>query len=41
MKGSLVEPFILHDDADEAMRLGLKNPFYTAEHEFHLVCWKP
>ena len=41
VKDSLVEPFVLHDDPDEAKRLGLKNPFYTAEHEFRLVRRKP
>jgi catechol 1,2-dioxygenase len=37
VKDSLIEPFILHDDPGEASKLGLRNPFYTASHEFHLV----
>jgi protocatechuate 3,4-dioxygenase beta subunit len=37
VKDSLIEPFVLHDDPAEAKRLGLRNPFYTAAHEFSLV----
>jgi catechol 1,2-dioxygenase len=37
VKDSLVVPFVLRDDPAEAKRLGLANPFYTAEHEFRLV----
>ena len=37
VKDSLIEPFVRHDDPAEAKRLGLKNPFYTAEHDFALV----
>jgi catechol 1,2-dioxygenase len=37
VKDSLVVPFVLHDDPAEAKRLGLPNPFFTAEHDFTLV----
>ena len=37
VKDSLVAPFVFHDDPMEAKRLGLANPFFTAEHEFRLV----
>jgi catechol 1,2-dioxygenase len=37
VKNSLVVPFIRHDDAAGAERLGLDNPYYTAEHDFALV----
>ena len=37
VKDSLIEPFVLHDDPAEAKKLGLRNPFYTASHEFRLV----
>ena len=37
VKDSLIVPFVRHDDPAEAKRLGLGNPFYTAEHEFRLV----
>jgi catechol 1,2-dioxygenase len=37
VKGSLVVPFVAHDDAAGAKKLGLDNPYYTAEHDFTLV----
>ena len=37
VKDSLVVDFVRHDDAAEAKRLGLSNPYYTAEHDFTLV----
>lgn len=37
VKDSLIEPFALRDDAVEAEKLGLGNPFYTAQHDFTLV----
>jgi catechol 1,2-dioxygenase len=37
VKDSLIEPFAKTDDATEAKRLGLPNPFYKAEHTFALV----
>jgi catechol 1,2-dioxygenase len=37
VKDSLIEPFTTHDDAAEAKKLGLRNPFFTAAHEFKLV----
>ena len=37
VKDSLVVDFVRHDDAAEAKRLGLGNPYYTAEHDFTLV----
>lgn len=37
VKDSLIEPFTAHDDAAEAGKLGLRNPFFTAAHEFKLV----
>ena len=37
VKDSLIEPFTAHDDAAEARKLGLRNPFFTAAHEFKLV----
>jgi protocatechuate 3,4-dioxygenase beta subunit len=37
VKDSLIVPFVRRDDPADAKRLGLANPFYTAEHEFRLV----
>lgn len=37
VKESLIIPFTRHDDAAAAERLGLGNPFYTAEYDFVLV----
>lgn len=37
VKDSLVVDFVKHDDAGEAKKLGLGNPYYTAEHDFALV----
>jgi protocatechuate 3,4-dioxygenase beta subunit len=37
VKDSLVEPFVLNDDAARATTLGLRNPFYTASRDFRLV----
>jgi protocatechuate 3,4-dioxygenase beta subunit len=37
VKDSLVVDFVRHDDAAEARRLGLGNPYYTAEQDFTLV----
>jgi len=37
VKDSLIVPFVQHDDAEEAVRLGLGNPYYTAEYDFVLV----
>ena len=37
VKDSLVERFAAHDDPAEAKKLGLRNPFFTATHEFGLV----
>lgn len=37
VKNSLVVPFLPHDDAASAAKLGLANPYYTAEHDFTLV----
>jgi catechol 1,2-dioxygenase len=37
VKDSLVVDFVSHDDPAAAKRLGLGNPFYTAEHDFTLV----
>jgi protocatechuate 3,4-dioxygenase beta subunit len=37
VKDSLIEPFLPHDDPAEARRIGLPNPFYTADHDFTLV----
>ena len=37
VKESLIVPFVRHDDPAEAARLGLDNPFYTAEYDFVLV----
>jgi protocatechuate 3,4-dioxygenase beta subunit len=36
VKESLIVPFVHHDDASAAERLGLSNPFYTAEYDFVL-----
>jgi protocatechuate 3,4-dioxygenase beta subunit len=37
VKESLIVPFVRHDDPSAAERLGLGNPFYTAEYDFVLV----
>jgi catechol 1,2-dioxygenase len=37
VKDSLVVDFVRHDDPAAAARLGLGNPFYTAEHDFILA----
>jgi protocatechuate 3,4-dioxygenase beta subunit len=37
VKDSLIVPFVTHDDAAEAARLGVGNPFHTAEYDFVLV----
>jgi catechol 1,2-dioxygenase len=37
VKDSLIVPFVRHEDAAEAARAGVSNPFYTAEHDFVLV----
>ncbi len=37
VKESLIVPFDRHDDVPAAERLGLTNPFYTAEYDFVLV----
>jgi len=37
VKESLIVPFVRHDDPSKATRLGLDNPFYTAEYDFVLV----
>ena len=37
VKESLIVPFVHHDDASAAERLGLGNPFYTAEYDFVLM----
>ena len=37
VKESLIVPFARHDDPAAAERLGLGNPFYTAEYDFVLV----
>ena len=37
VKDSLVVDFVRHDDPAEAARLGLANPFYTAEHDLILA----
>ncbi len=37
VKDSLVVDFVKHDDAVESKKLGLGNPYYTAEHDFALV----
>lgn len=37
VKESLIEPFVLKDDPEEAKRLGLGNPYWLASHEFALV----
>jgi catechol 1,2-dioxygenase len=37
VKESLIVPFVRHDDPAAAERLGLGNPFYTAEYDFVLV----
>jgi catechol 1,2-dioxygenase len=37
VKDSLVVDFVRHDDPAAATRLGLANPFYTAEHDFILA----
>jgi protocatechuate 3,4-dioxygenase beta subunit len=37
VKESLIVPFSHHDDSSVAERLGMGNPFYTAEYDFVLV----
>jgi catechol 1,2-dioxygenase len=37
VKDSLIVDFVRHDDPAEAARLGLANPYYTAEHDFVLA----
>ena len=37
VKDSLIVPFVRHDDAGEAARLGLGNPYYAVEYDFVLV----
>jgi len=37
VKESLIVPFVRHDDVPAAERLGVTNPFYTAEYDFVLV----
>jgi protocatechuate 3,4-dioxygenase beta subunit len=37
VKESLIVPFVRHDDPASAERLGLGNPFFTAEYDFVLV----
>jgi len=37
VKDSLIVPFVAHDDAAEAARLGVGNPFHTADYDFVLV----
>jgi catechol 1,2-dioxygenase len=37
VKDSLVVPFLPHDDAVSGEKLGVRNPYYTAEHDFTLV----
>jgi hypothetical protein len=37
VKESLIVPFVHHDDPAASERLGLGNPFYTAEYDFVLV----
>ena len=37
VKESLIVPFVRHDDPSAAQRLGLGNPFYTAEYDFVLA----
>ena len=37
VKESLIVPFVRHDDPEAAERLGLGNPFFTAEYDFVLV----
>jgi len=37
VKDSLIVPFVQHDDAGEAARLGLGNPYYTVDYDFVLV----
>jgi hypothetical protein len=37
VKDSLIVDFVRHDDPAEAARLGLGNPYYTAEHDFVLA----
>jgi catechol 1,2-dioxygenase len=37
VKDSLIVDFVPHDDSAEAKRLGLGNPYSTAEHDFVLV----
>jgi protocatechuate 3,4-dioxygenase beta subunit len=37
VKDSLIVPFVKHDDAAQAKRLGVGNPYYTAKHDFALV----
>ena len=37
VKGSLVVPFVHHDDPETAAARGLRNPYYTVEYDFVLV----
>src|SRR6185295_5347315 len=37
VKESLIAPFVRHDDPSMAGRLGVGNPFYTAEYDFALA----
>jgi hypothetical protein len=37
VKESVIVPFVRHDESSVAERLGLSNPFYTAEYDFVLV----
>jgi len=40
VKERLIAPFVLHDDPSAAERLGVGNPFYTAEYDFVLATSK-
>jgi catechol 1,2-dioxygenase len=37
VKDSLIVPFVQHDDAATAARLGLGNPYHTVAYDFVLV----
>ncbi len=37
VKGSLIRPFVRHDDPDEAARLGVTMPYLTVENDFVLA----
>jgi len=41
VKESLIVPFVRHDDPSAAERLGLGNPFYSAEYDFVLERIRP